>query len=600
MPLPAPLDVLARANTAWGFMRPAQASEMPARRRIRRNLTAAFLLSAVINALLLSLPLYSLQVFSRAIPSSNLDTLIMLTVIVVIALSLTALLDSVRAQILVRAGNLLDVAYRRLLGQQALDRGAAGQGDLSPLGDLAEVRGFFARPVCTALMDLPWTPIYVIGIWLIHPLLAVLMMAGSVAPLGLAILIDNLVRHSEARSRDRAAGAARLLEAIHTRGDTVRALGMQETALCQWDAGHLAATAHAGAVAERMGWLGGATRWIRYLLQVAVTAVAATLVIDHEMSTGGMIATSLLVGRAMAPVDQITGGWSSLKKSWSACRRVWPRLAQIDGQWRRTPDRVGSGRLVARGLSFTVGNDRRSVLRNVSFELAAGEVLCVFGPNRGGKSTLARLLAGARMPHAGDVRLDGVHLAVMRPVDPRRAVGYLPQQAEWLPGTIGQNISRFIPDASLDEIIDAAGAAGVHELIADLPLGYDTDMAELDGWLRGGTERLVALARAAFGSPPLLVLDEPLNSLDMPNTECVKRFIAGARAAGTTIVVLSHLGLLLEQADKVMVLTEGNVAAFGPRDQVIQPMPQRRPAIAAQSEGAHPTLAPHAAKGGLA
>jgi PrtD family type I secretion system ABC transporter len=560
------------------------AAATPARRQIRRHLIAAFAFSAVINALLLSMPLYSLQVFSRAIPSGNLDTLLMLTIIVVLALGLMAGLDAVRTQVMTRAGNLLDVAYRAPLTRAIMERGVLGRHDMSGLAELAETKAFLGRPTCTALMDLPWLPLYLVGIWLIHPLIALIIIVGSGALIGLAALTEWSLAQLERSSREGGGAAARMLDALFGKADTVRGLGMHRAALANWDGVHQLASASTAEMTERMGWLGGATKLIRYLLQIAVTGVAATLVIDHALSMGGMIATSLLVGRAMQPVDQLAGGWTSLRKSLGAARRLWPKLRALDAQPQLHGDEPGPGRLVVRQASVTAGPERRPVLRNISFDLAPGEVLSVFGPNRGGKSTLAKLLVGAQAPQSGDVRVDGIHVAVMRPADPRRAIGYLPQQPELLPGTIGQNISRFLPDAKPEEIVDAARAAGVHELIAGLPRGYDTEVGEVEAMLKGGTERLISLARAVFGQPPLLVLDEPLTNLDLPSAECVRRCLAAMRAEGTTVVILSHLGTLLDMSDKVMVLTDGTVAAFGPRDQVIGP-PQRRPHALTEANG---------------
>lgn len=558
-----------------------QACPIPAPdlRQFRTSLFAGFAFSAVINLLLLSVPLYSLQVFTRAIPSHNVDTLVMLTLVVVIALTMTAMLETVRARLFSRAGNYLDVAFRQRLLRGTLQQGQRGRTAKGMLADLTEIKGFLVRPTFTALNDLPWTPLYLAGIYLIHPLLALMMVLGATLLMVVATVGDALTRHLNDGARQAGGRAGQMLEAVAGKSDTVRALRMEDGVLGHWQDEALTAGGHGGQAFERVALTSSLIKWLRYLLQISVTGVGAALVMENHLSFGGLIATSMLVGRAMTPFDQMAGGWSSLRTSIGAWRRLMPALTVMCGVRGRAGMPAGDGRLVVEAVHVVPSRDQAPVLRNVSFTLEPGEMLCVFGPNRSGKSTLARLVTGAQRPQAGTVRLDGIDVADWQPADPLRSIAYVPQQTDLLPGTIADNIARF-SGASLDEVVATARRCNLDEVIRALPNGYATDVLEAAGLLAGGTERLVALARAAIGRPVMIVLDEPITNLDLPGHEAVRRFLTAAREQKITTVVLSHQSAFMEIADKVMVLKEGVVAAYGPRDQVVGPV-QRRPVVAA-------------------
>lgn len=541
-----------------------------------------FIFSAVINLLLLSMPLYSLQLFSRVIPSGNLNTLAMLTIIVVIALSIMALLEGVRTCIFSRAGNRLEVAYRHRLLADAVDATARGRPDATPLADLTEVRSFLSRPTFAALNDLPWMPLYVVVIYLIHPLLAILMIVGSLLLILFAFLSHWATQGLSECNRSAAGRSARMLDALHSRVDLLRALSMRDTAITRWQRDNLTSTAYAGMMAERGGVFGSWIKWVRYLLQVAVSGVGAALVIDNHLSLGGMIATSMLVGRAMAPLEQLSAAlvptWKSIR-AWSRLHGHVRRLGQARSRQAGAPIQ---GRLTAENVLYISPHDQKPILKSLSFDLTPGETLCIYGPNRSGKSTLGRILCGALKPHAGSVRIGGQDISAWYPEDPRDGIGYMPQHAEPFPGTIGEMIARFVPDCP-EETIATARWAGVHDLVSALPNGYETDVSEMPGLMTGGTERLLALARAGFGRPPLLVLDEPIANLDIAGVEQVRKALVDVKQRGITIVILSQATAFLDLADRVMVIANGAITAFGPRDQVIGPIQGKaRPLPAAQ------------------
>lgn len=535
----------------------------PGRPSFTAIMVAGFVFSAAINLLLLCVPLYSLQIFSRAIPTGNVDTLVMLTIIVVLALTIMALLEMVRTRLFNRAANALEVIYRRRMVADTLEAGNRGPRDGLPQTDLADVRGFLKSPTFAALADLPWTPLYLVVIYLIHPLLAGMMVLAALVLVSLGWIGQMVAKGPTEPMRTTGGRAGRLFEAMQSRGDTIRALRMQPAILDRWHRENMAVNAMAGEVIEKSAGLTSATKWVRYLLQIATTGVGAALVIDNHLSMGGMIATSMLVGRAMAPIEAIAGGWTPSVKALQAWRRLKPYLNHLDATPAKPANQGRAGRLTVENLVFVTPREQRPVIRGISFVVEPGEMLCLVGPNRAGKSMLARLLTGAALPTAGHIRLDGVPVNQWQPADPRAGIGYLPPHSDLLPGTIAENIARYQPDA-MEAVIAAARRVGIHELIENLPQAYDTDIA--DAGFTGGTERLVALARAVFGQPALLVLDEPSSGLDLTGIERVRGFLDDMRQTGVATVVLSSTGHFADLADRTLVLSAGIISQIGPRE----------------------------------
>lgn len=525
-------------------------------RYFSRILVGSFVFSAAINLLMLAMPLYSLQVFSRAIPSGNIETLVMLTVIVVIALSLIAAMETVRSRILCRAGNALDVAWRRRLTADVLEASGRGRPDSTPLNDLMEVKGALTRPSLPSLMDLPWAPLYVIGIYLIHPLLAALLVVSMVIMAIMGFLGHWAVKGFADEGKLPASRSQKLFDALLNRSDTVRGLRMGPSALdaCTRDA--LTSSALQGLSTERAAAIGAVTKWVRMILQIAVTGVGAWLVIEQHLSFGGMIATSMLVGRGLAPVEQTAGAWGQLLKSYQSFCRLYPHLKRLSREPARPAVPVERERLTVENLLFVSPRDQKPILRSVTLSIDPGQTICIAGPNRSGKSVLARLLAGVAVPSAGTVRLGGLALAQLNPDDPAHGIGYMSQNADLLPGTIAENIARFT-EATREQVEDAAKRAGIHEWIETLPGGYETDVADPFFPITGASARLIALARAGFANPPLLVLDEPSAGMDEIGHKAVREFIAGAKARGATTIVLTHSPAFVDLSDKTFVLKNG-------------------------------------------
>ncbi|WP_448202887.1 type I secretion system permease/ATPase [Azospirillum sp. sgz302134] len=502
------------------------------------------------------MPLYSLQVFSRAIPSGNIETLVMLTVIVVIALSLIAAMETVRARVLTRAGNALETAWRRRLAADVLDASGRGRPDTSPLNDLMEIKGALSRPSLPALMDVPWVPLYIIGIYLIHPLLSALLVASMVIMTGLGFLGCWAVKHFADEGKAPASRSQRLFDALIAKSETVRGLRMGPNALDTVARDALTSSAYQGLSAERSAAISAFTKWVRMILQIAVTCVSAWLVIEQQMSFGGMIATSMLVGRALAPVEQSAGAWTQLQKSLQSFRRLYPLLKRLSREPARPAIPVERERLTVENLLFVSPRDQKPILRSVTLSIDPGQTICIAGPNRSGKSVLARLLAGVASPSAGTVRLGGLSMASLNPDAPEHGIGYMSQNADLLPGTIAENIARFT-EATRERIEDAAKRAGIHEWIETLPNGYETEVSDPFFPITGASARLIALARAGFGHPPLMVLDEPSAGMDEIGHKAVRAFIEQAKTDGTTTIVLTHSPAFVDICDKTYVLKNG-------------------------------------------
>lgn len=526
------------------------------RRYFSRIIFWVFAIGAAINLLMLAMPLYSLQVFSRAIPSSNFNTLFMLTIVVVLCLTLIAVLEALRTRVLTRAGNALEMRWRRRMAADTLDSAGRGRPESGPLSDLLEVKAALSRPTLTALMDLPWVPLYLVGIWLIHPLL------GGVMALGI-ILISILGWIGHAGVKDFAeegkapnGRAHRLFDALLQRSETVRGLRMGGTTLDAVERDQMTAAAWGGMGAERSGVITAATKWTRMILQIAVTGISAVLVMEHHLSFGGMIATTMLVARGMGPVEQLAGSVSSALRSIDAWRRLSPVLKRLSREPERFAVPVDAERLNVENLLFVAPGDQKPILRSVNLTIEPGEVVCIAGPNRSGKSVLARLLAGVTVPSSGTVRLGGMAVHQLNPDQPDMGIGYLAQSDDLLPGTIAENIARF-REATQDEVEAAAKAVGIHGWIESLPAGYQTEVGGFNSPVTGGTARLIALARAAFGAPPLLVLDEPALGLDETGIKAVRTYVTAARERGATTIIVTHSPVFVDMADHTFVLKNG-------------------------------------------
>jgi PrtD family type I secretion system ABC transporter len=528
-------------------------------------------LSFFVNLLLLVPALFMLQVFDRVLSSQSGDTLLMLLLGVGIALVLMLALDHLRARLQGVAGNLVGealspVVARITVAQGAQRTGARGDG----LRDVATLRTLFSSQGLLALFDAPWVVVYVAVIWLAHPALGFAAAAAALLMLGLAVLNDRLTRR-DIELLTRVAGRAnRYLESSLANAEVAQALGMTDALLARWRVRNAEALALQGPIARKSVLMAATTRTVRQAVQVAMLALGAWLVIRGEATAGVMIATTTLLGRALSPVEQVVGSWRVLADGRGALARLRELLAQAgdDGERMKLPAPLGA--LVAQGLVFRAPGSERLILAGVSLALEPGEALAVIGPSAAGKSTLVRLLTGVWKPSAGTVRLDGADLSQWPREQIGPHIGYVPQDVELFPGTVAENIARL---GAVDSaaVVRAAQRAHVHDMILALPEGYDTPIDPAGALLSPGQRQRIALARALYGEPKLLLLDEPNSNLDGAGENALAAALSSLRGQ-VTVVVVTHRNTLIQHVDKMLVLDTGRVQHYGPAAEVMKAM----------------------------
>ncbi|HUQ08698.1 MAG TPA: type I secretion system permease/ATPase [Steroidobacteraceae bacterium] len=542
-------------------------------RQIRPFIKLAAVASLLLNLALLAPALYMLQVFDRVFASGSIETLVMLAIPVGALLALAYCMDAARSRALAAAGRRLESCLAPEALASQLDQRAAGRPDPErgdALRDVAQLRRLLAGPGVVALFDAPWVPLYLLTIAAMHPLLGGIALTGALALFGLGMFTEYATRRHAERAIDTGRATQRHAEALLRNSEVVVAMGMTGAAVAQWqgrcDEQHRTQESLAAASAR----LGALARVARQLLQVIALGFGAWLVIGRQASPGIMIAATILLGRALQPVELLIGGWKSMIEA----RGAWGRLAER--KLRDRPQRLSlpapMGRLEVERLSFAFAPQGVAqgapLLRNLCFTVFPGESLGIVGPSAAGKTTLLRLLLGVRTAQSGTVRLDGSDIARWDREQLGRAIGYLPQNVELFAGSVAANIAR-LQEPDPEAVIRAAQLAQAHELILRLSEGYDTEIGEGGCLLSGGQRQRIALARALYGEPRLLVLDEPNANLDEEGDDALAAALATLKARGITVVVVSHRRRLISQLDRIAILRNGKLEAFGPSSLVL-------------------------------
>jgi PrtD family type I secretion system ABC transporter len=525
--------------------------------------------SFVLNLALLIPALYMVQVFDRVFASRSMETLVMLTALAGLALALIYCMDAARARALAWAGAAVDrrlspTALASVLQQAA---GRTGRSDTDALRDIAQLRTFLAGSGVHALFDAPWLPIYVLVIGLMHPLLGLTAATSAVLIAGLGVLTEALTREPAERTLRGARATSHRADALLRNAEVIVGMGMTATAVERWRAHHeelLDAQARLGAASSR---LAAAARTTRQGVQVAMLGVGAWLVIGADASPGIMVAATILLGRALQPAEHLISGWKVHVDARAAWRRLSERtLSQPTGSGLTLP--APRGHLEVERVIFGAAPLQPPFIKGVGFALEAGDSLGIIGPSASGKTTLLRLILGILKPQAGVVRLDGADVAGWDRAALGQCVGYLPQDVELFAGTVGENIARL---GTVDSgcVVEAAELAHAHEMILRLPDGYDTQIGEGGADLSGGQRQRIALARALYGNPRLVVLDEPNANLDAEGETALNAALQALKARGVTVVMVGHRASLVAQLDKLAVLREGRLDAFGPAAAVL-------------------------------
>ncbi|MGV7208641.1 type I secretion system permease/ATPase [Oxalobacteraceae bacterium A2-2] len=563
--------------------------------------------SAITNMLMLAPSLYMLQIYDRVLQSRNEITLLMLTLMILGAYLLLSALELIRSFVLVRVGARFDMALNRRVYtatfEQNLKQGGGNAGQA--LMDLTNLRQFLTGNALFAFFDAPWFPVYLIVIFIFEPSLGLFALCGTIVLVVLAVVNEKVTKTPLAEANTMAITASNQASSNLRNAQVIEAMGMLPNLMGRWYKLHGLFLHLQGEASEKAGLIGAVTKFVQTSLQSLVLGFGALLVLDNKITPGMMIAASILVGRALAPVQQVIGVW----KSWASTRSSYERLTAL---LEHNPERpsgmplpVPTGKLSVEGVVAAPPGAKAALLKNLSFAIQPGDVLGIIGPSGSGKSTLARLLVGIWPAQGGKVRLDGADIFQWNKAELGPHLGYLPQDIELFAGTISENIARF-GELDADKVVQAAKRAGVHEMILHMPEGYDTKLGEGGAGLSGGQRQRLGLARAMYGDPALLVLDEPNSNLDDVGEQALLAAVADLRSQGKTIVLITHRTSAIGITSKLLLLREGVAEMFGPTDQVLAALQQnaQKNALAqqqaAQARAAQPGQAPSAPAAGAA
>lgn len=537
---------------------------------VRHNLLFVFVLTCATNLLILSIPIYLFQISDRVLTSRSIDTLIMLTIVIVGAVVLQSILDAVRRFMLMRTA--VEVAAR--LGAPILSAAAhaslSGSGrEYQTLGDLQQLRGFLVSGTLISFLDVPFAPLFMLAIYLVHPDLGLIVMVTAVILFVIAIINQRVTAGPFAQATAAQSRANLHLDSMSRNSQIINAMAMIPEAVSIWGRDTAASLTAQVKAQDRNIISAAVSRAVRLLTQIGLLGWGAYLALEGEITGGMVIAASIIAGRALAPVEGAIEGWHAFLLTRAAFDRIRRLLTGSKYQFERLRLPRPEGRLDVERLLYVPGGTKQVILNGLSFSLSPGEALAVIGNSGAGKTTLGRMLVGSILPTSGNVRLD---LMDLRNWDPRQMgenIGYLPQDVQLFPGTIKQNIGRMREDATDEQIHRAAVLADVHDMIAQLPQGYETMVAADGSPLSGGQKQRVALARAFFGEPRFLVLDEPNSNLDVAGDKALAKAIEHARHNGITSVIITQKPALLSVVDKIMLLANGNISLFGKRDAVM-------------------------------
>jgi ATP-binding cassette subfamily C exporter for protease/lipase len=536
----------------------------------KRTFITIGVFSAIINLLMLVPSLYMLQVYDRVLASRNEITLLMLTLLMLGAYLFMGGLEIIRSFVLVRVGARFDMMLNKRIYSAAFEQnlklagGNAGQS----LNDLTNLRQFLTGNALFAFFDAPWFPIYLAVIFMFEPTLGLFALAGSVILVMLAFVNEKITKKPLGEANTMAISASTQATNNLRNAEVIESMGMLPSLMGRWFKTHGRFLNLQADASQKAGTIGAATKFVQTALQSLVLGLGALLVLEHKITPGMMIAASILVGRTMAPVQQVIGVW----KSWSSTRSAYERLTKLLDT---NPAREAgmslpkpSGALTLENVTAAPPGVRNPIVKGVSFSIAAGDVLGVLGPSGSGKSTLARLLVGVWPAMMGKVRLDGADIYQWNKAELGPHMGYLPQDIELFSGTVSENIARF-GDVDADKVVQAAKRAGVHDMILHFPEGYDTKLGDGGAGLSGGQKQRLGLARAMYGDPSLIVLDEPNSNLDEAGEQALVIAVNDLRQRGKTIILITHRTSIIGITTKLLLMRDGNLHMFGPTNQVL-------------------------------
>jgi PrtD family type I secretion system ABC transporter len=547
---------------------------------LSRHAVSLGVFSTVVNVLLLVMPIYMIQVYDRVLPAASGNTLVYLSLMAVAALAFLGLIETIRAVYFLRIAASIDRQLASGAFEAALSGPRADSGDVQPLRDLSTVRTFIASRSLATLFDLPFAPLFVILLAFVHPALLWLTIGGAVVMVILVLLNGMAVKSVAAEAGEMFNKTDLTAQAFARNGDTLRAMGMERDAGAVWGKAFVRALNAFDRSSTVNSIFSGISRAVRMLLQIAILGLGAWLVLHGQMTAGMIFASSILSGRALQPLDQLVSGWKQMTDAW----RAWHRLQHILPADAQRNEKMllpePAGKITVQQVVFIPPGappGTEPILKRVSFQLEAGESLAIIGPSRAGKSTLVRLMAGASRPNSGAIRIDGADLEAWDKSQLGKYVGYLAQDIQLFPGTIADNVSRFDQNASDEKIVEAAQRSQAHQLILSQRNGYQTVIGSVSSALSGGERQRIGLARAFYGNPKILILDEPNSNLDQEGEEALARAVAGARERKATVVIVTHRPSIAMTCDKVLLMRDGAVEAFGSAADILNKVVGIRP-----------------------
>ncbi|MEL7098156.1 MAG: type I secretion system permease/ATPase [Pseudomonadota bacterium] len=524
------------------------------------------------NLLMLTGPIYMLQVYDRVLGSRSEETLIALSLLVVFLYGVMGILDYTRSRIMARVGARFQAKMDRRVFDAVVRKSAVAP-DLqtqSGLADLESVQRLLTSPVLMAFFDLPWTPIFMAGIFLFHPMLGWLAVAGAAVLILIALANQLLSKDPQLRAGVAGQQAGAMSDQIRTEAEMVQAMGMRDAAFTRWQVARSRALEDQMKATDVGGTFTSMTKTIRLFLQSAMLGLGAYLVLQNEMTPGAMIAGSILLGRALAPVEMMLNQWPVVQRASKGWDNLVELLGTVQPEAQRTGLPVPKAKLVAKSLTVVPPGERQASLRGLNFELMPGQALGVIGPSGAGKSTLARCVTGVWRPAGGSIRLDAAALDQYDPDVLGMHIGYLPQRVQLFDGTIAENIARLSSAPDDAAVVAAAQKADAHEMILELPDGYDTRINAGQQRLSGGQIQRIGLARALYKDPVIMVLDEPNSNLDNDGSEALNHAVRAMKAEGRSVMIMAHRPSAIEECEMLLILDQGQRVAFGPKDEVLK------------------------------
>lgn len=561
---------------------------LSARRESRPLYWFVGVFSFFVNLLMLTGPLYMLQVYDRVLGSRSEATLIALTLLVAFLYGTMGMLDYTRGRIMARVGASFQDRLDRRVFEAALKKASPNAPQsvaATSQRDLESVQRLMISPALMAIFDIPWTPVFLAGIAIFHLWLGTLAVAGGTVLVLISVLNQMISRRPLQKSNVASFRSDTISDQLRSEAEMVQSLGMRGATFYRWQVARAEALQETVNASDMAGTFSSLTKTLRLFLQSAMLGLGAYLVLQNELTPGAMIAGSILMGRALAPIEQAIGQWAVVQRGMKGWNNLAELLSEVPPEQPRTPLPTPKAKLEAQSVTVIPPGMQQAALRTVNFVVQPGQAMGVIGPSGAGKTTLARTITGVCQPAGGKLCLDGASLDQYEPDVLGQHIGYLPQRVQLFDGTIAENIARLSPNPDPQQVVQAAQQAAAHEMILKFPDGYDTRVSANGGLLSGGQLQRIGLARALYGSPVILVLDEPNSNLDNEGSEALNTAIRAMKAEGKSVLIMAHRPAAIKECDTLLVLKDGAVAAFGPRDDVLQANVKNHAAIQSAPAG---------------